>query len=208
MNKGKRLAGLLLGVLLLSACGGGAPSAPPAYDLEGARIGGPFTLTDQDGHQVRWADFDGQYRLVYFGYTFCPDVCPLDLIEITQGLRQFEKSDPAKARRIQPIFITVDPQRDTPAVLKRYVAALHPRLIGLTGTPEEIERVKKAFAVVSSKEGDPAATKDYLVSHSRTPFLFDPEGKPIALVPVNDGSGAPNAAGREGVHAFLEKWVQ
>ncbi len=203
MNKANRWAGLLLGMLLLSACG-----QAPSYDLEGARIGGPFTLTDQEGHKVRWADFDGQYRLVYFGYTYCPDVCPLDLSEIMQGFRLLEKSDPAKARRIQPIFITVDPQRDTPAALQPYVAAFHPRLIGLTGTPEEIDAVKKAFVVVSSKEGDPAATQDYLVSHSRTPFLFDPEGKPIALVPVDDGAGAREAASREGVRAFLAKWVQ
>src|SRR6185369_14158786 len=100
--------------------------------LKGARIGGPFALVDQNGRTVRDSDFAGRYRLVYFGYSYCPDVCPTDLQSIGQAMRQFEKSDPGRAAEVQPIFITVDPERDTPPVLKAYVAAFHPRLIGLT----------------------------------------------------------------------------
>ena len=203
--------------LLLSACNGGLSQSGQGNsaqgDLAGAAIGGPFTLTDQDGKTVRWSDFAGKYRLVYFGYTFCPDVCPLDLSQIMAGFRALEKSDPAKAAKIQPIFITVDPERDTPPVLKKYVSAFHPRLIGLTGPVDAIETVKREFVVVSSKSGeaksgDGKATKSYFVSHTRTPYLFDPDGKPIALVPVDDTNTPQDEAAPDTVRAFLAKWVK
>ncbi len=213
MNKAPLMhkALIALSLLLISACHGG-PSASrdneaAQGDLAGAAIGGPFTLTDQDGKAVRWSDFTGKYRLVYFGYTYCPDVCPLDLSRIVAGFKALEKSDAAKAARLQMIFITVDPQRDTPQQLKTYVSAFSPRLIGLTGSAEEIDKVKKAFVVVASKEGDPKATQDYMVSHTRTPFLFGPDGKPIALVPTADDAKTEQTAG-ETVRAFLEKWVK
>lgn len=200
------------GVIALSACGSrstpgngsGAVEAP----LAGARIGGDFTLTDQDGKPARWSDYKGKYRLVYFGYTYCPDVCPVDLQKIVAGLHRFQKAAPARAARVQPIFISVDPQRDTPAVIKPWVAAFDPRLIGLTGSPDAIEKVKKDFAVVASREGEANGGKDYLVSHTRTPYLFGPEGDPIALVPVDE----PNTDGDEGssdaVEHFLDQWVK
>jgi len=218
MNNARKFLLFLMPMLMLAGCqgagdgaGGGNATGAPEGDLVGASIGGDFTLTNQDGQPTRWADFDGKYRLVYFGYTYCPDVCPTDLTRIMQGYRLLERSDPAKAAKIQPIFITVDPERDTPAVVKTYVAAFHPKLIGLTGTPEEIEAVKRAFVVVASKEGDSAATQDYLVSHSRTPFLFGPDGKPIALVPTGDLQSGPDGGG-EGAPAqirdFLERFVR
>src|SRR4051812_49976842 len=112
----------LLAALLLVGCS--SPSAPPP--LEGATMGGPFTLTDQNGHRVSDRDFAGKYRLVYFGYTFCPDVCPVDMQVIGAGLRRFEAENEARAARVQPIFISVDPARDTPAGLRPVVAPLHP----------------------------------------------------------------------------------
>lgn len=210
MNKSlaTRLGALLFlaTTALLAGCGGrtdpsGNTSAsaeePP---LKGARIGGPFTLTDQNGKPVRWSDFAGKYRVVYFGYTYCPDVCPVDLQAIMQGYRAFAKAQPDRAARVQPIFITVDPERDTPAVLKTYAAAMGDNLIALTGTPDQIAKVAKDFAVVYSKEGDPGST-DYLVGHSRTPYLFGPDGEPMALVPVGDDET------KQSVEQFLEKWV-
>src|SRR3954452_5260516 len=119
-----------LAALALAACSAG-PGDPP---LQGSRIGGPFALVDQDGRAATDRDFAGKYRIMYFGFTHCPDVCPTDLAAIGQALRRFEKSDPARAARVTPIFVSVDPARDTPAVLKEYVAAFHPRLVGLTGT--------------------------------------------------------------------------
>lgn len=214
MNKAcKVLISLALGLSLpiLSACG---PAPAPGNGTEtgegplhGARIGGDFTLTDQDGKPVQWKDFAGKYRLVYFGYTYCPDVCPVDLQKIIGGLRRFEKQDAARAAKVQPIFITVDPRRDTSAVLKPYVAAFHPRLIGLTGTAEQIETVKKDFAVVSAIESD-AKAKDYLVSHSRTPYFFGPDGDPIALVPVDEPGTDGDEGSPDAVAAFLTEWVK
>ncbi|HJQ18417.1 MAG TPA: SCO family protein [Allosphingosinicella sp.] len=186
---------LLLAILLPGACSRPAEEPP----LAGARLGGPFTLVDQDGRTVRSADFDGRYRLIYFGYSYCPDVCPTDLQVIAQALRRFETSAPDRARRVQPIFITVDPERDTPAVLKSYVAAFHPRLIGLTGTPAAIDAVRKAFAIYASKQPT-GHGKDYFVDHSRQAMLFGPKGEPMLLLPQDEGANA--------VAAALDTWVK
>ncbi len=188
---------LLLGLALaLSACGQPAGTSEPP--LAGARIGGPFTLVNQNGARTSNRDFDGRYRLMYFGYTYCPDVCPVDLQKLMAGYAQLEKSDPAVAARIAPIFVSIDPARDTPPVLKQYVAAFHPKLTGLTGTPEQIAATAKTFAVIYSKEGEPGAS-DYLMNHSRIAYLFGPEGEPIALVPHD---GTPQA-----IAAELKRWV-
>lgn len=195
MNESRFFALLASLAALLGACSQGQDSAPP---LQGARIGGEFTLTDQNGKQVSNSDFDGRYRLIYFGYSYCPDVCPLDLQMIGQGLKQFESEAPAKAARVQPIFISIDPERDTPAVLKPYVAAFHPRLVGLTGSPQEIAQVAKRYGVYFAKRREPGVT-DYLVDHSRMAMLFGPDGKPIAIVPDNHGAS--------GVAAELNRWV-
>ncbi|HYJ83005.1 MAG TPA: SCO family protein [Allosphingosinicella sp.] len=181
--------------LALAGCSGAA-EAPP---LEGATIGGPFTLTDQDGRQVTERDFAGRYRIVYFGFTHCPDVCPLDLAVIGQALRRFEKSDKARAERVVPIFVSVDPERDTPAVLKEYVAAFHPRLVGLTGTPKQVADMVKGYGGYGAK-GDSTAGGGYNVDHSRVAELFGPDGKPIALLPYEKGA--------EAVAAELERWVR
>ncbi|MET1110812.1 MAG: SCO family protein [Allosphingosinicella sp.] len=181
--------------LALAACSGGA-EAPP---LEGAAIGGPFTLTNQDGRQVTERDFAGKYRIMYFGFTHCPDVCPTDLAVIGQALRRFEKDDPARAAQVTPIFVSVDPERDTPAVLKEYVAAFHPRLVGLTGTERQVADMVKRYGAYGAK-GEPAAGGGYDVNHSRVAELIGPDGKPIALLPYEKGAGA--------VAAELERWVK
>jgi protein SCO1/2 len=185
---------LLLG-LLLAACSAGG-SEPP---LKGAAIGGPFTLTGPAGRQFSDTSFRGRYRILYFGFSNCPDVCPTDLLQIGQGLRSFEKKDPARAARVQPIFITVDPERDTPAVLKQYVAAFHPRLIGLTGTPAQIADVAKKYAIYYSKQPVQGAA-GYTMNHSRIAYLFGPEGEPIAILPQEDGA--------EAIAAELDRWVR
>src|SRR3546814_8866133 len=97
------------------------------------------------------SDFAGKYRLVYFGYSFCPDICPVDLQKLMRGLSQFEKTDAARGAKVAPLFITVDPARDTPEALKPFVERYHPRLLGLTGTPEQIASVAKAFVVTYNK---------------------------------------------------------
>jgi protein SCO1/2 len=181
--------------LALAACSGAAEEPP----LEGAAIGGPFTLTNQDGRPVTERDFAGKYRIMYFGFTHCPDVCPTDLAVIGQALRRFEKSDPERAARVAPVFVSVDPERDTPAVLKEYVAAFHPRLVGLTGTPQQVADMIKRYGAYGAKE-DPAAGGGYDVNHSRVAELIGPDGKPIALLPYDKGA--------EAVAAELERWVK
>ena len=162
--------------LALGACG---QTATPEAPLAGARIGGPFTLVNQDGVQTTERDFAGRYRLMYFGYAYCPDICPVDLQKLMAGYARLEKSDPAIAAKIAPIFVSIDPDRDKPAVLKQYVAAFHPKLIGLTGTPEQIAATAKTYAILYSKEGEPGAS-DYLMNHSRLAYLFGPSGDPTA----------------------------
>lgn len=182
-------------ILALSACGATPKEAPP---LEGARIGGPFTLTDQNGRSFSDSQLAGKWRIMYFGYTFCPDVCPVDMANITAGLKAFEASDPVRAAKVVPIFVTVDPARDTPAVLKQFVGNFHPRTIGLTGDPETMKGVEKAFAIFAArKEGSTPGS--YLMDHSRQTYLIDGEGKPIALVPADESGKA--------VAELLDKWV-
>lgn len=181
--------------LALAACSGPAEEPP----LEGAAIGGPFTLTNQDGRQVTDRDFAGKYRIMYFGFTHCPDVCPTDLAVIGQALRRFEKSDPDRAARVAPVFVSVDPERDTPAVLKEYVAAFHPRLVGLTGTPQQVSDTIKRYGAYGMK-GDATAGGGYNVNHSRLAELIGPDGKPIALLAYDKGP--------EAVAAELDRWVK
>lgn len=192
---------------MLAGCNGAAEAPPATPPLEGARIGGPFTLTDQDGKTVRDSDFAGKYRLVYFGYSFCPDICPVDLQKLMRGLAQFEKADPVRGAKIAPMFITIDPARDTPAALKPFVARYHPRLLGLTGTPEQIAAVAKAYVVTYHKV-DGSAPDRYLMAHSQLAFLMDPAGKPLALLPLDDPSTEADEGAPDKVAADLAKWVK
>jgi len=182
---------LCLAMLLpLAACHAPEQHTPAAKPpLAGASIGGPFALIDQNGHAVTDRSFAGRYRIMYFGYTFCPDVCPTDVQAIGAAVKLLNGSDPALAPRIVPIFVTVDPARDTPGVVKQFVSAFHPRMVGLTGSPAAIAATAKAFAVYSSKG---ATTPDggYLVNHSRQTYLMDTDGKPLALLPVEQGPQA------------------
>ncbi|MFO1075003.1 MAG: SCO family protein [Geminicoccaceae bacterium] len=134
-------------------------------------IGGSFSLLDQNGRRVTEQDFRGRFMLVYFGYTFCPDVCPLGLQTLTQAVDDL----PAELReRVVPVFITVDPERDTVAVMKDYVASFGPRLVGLTGSPAETGQASRAWRVYAHK----GEAKDgvYLVDHSTFTYLMGPDG--------------------------------
>lgn len=182
--------------IALVAC---SPEAPaPRAPLEGARIGGPFTLTNQDGKPTSDSEFAGKYRIVYFGYTYCPDVCPVDVQNIAAAMKLLDKSDPQLASQIVPVFITIDPERDTPAVMKQFVSAFDPRMVGLTGTPEQIAAVAKDYAIYF-KRG--AGTVDgYLMDHSRQAYLMSPDGKPLALLPQE---GPP-----QGIADEIKRWAE
>lgn len=182
----------------LGGCGEqGSNNAPPP--LEGADIGGSFTLENTDGKTVKWSDFDGKYRIVYFGYAYCPDICPTDVQRMTKGLDDFAKQEPERAKRVQPIFISVDPERDTPEVIAQFTKAFSDRLIGLTGTPEQIESAAKTFRVYYSR-GEDTPGGGYLVNHTAITYLFDPDGEPLATLPTDQGP--------EAVAAELDKWVR
>jgi cytochrome oxidase Cu insertion factor (SCO1/SenC/PrrC family) len=170
----------LTAMLLLCAGGfvrlsGEATASPP---------GGPFTLQDGDGRPVSDRDFRGKYMLVYFGYTFCPDACPTTLNEVVDALDRLG----AKADQIQAIFITVDPRRDTPSVIKQYAAAFSPRLIGLTGSPEQIARVATAYRVYYAETRTGPGPNDYSMDHSSVLYLMGPDGQFVAPI-HSDESG-------------------
>lgn len=144
-----------------------------------AAIGGPFTLVDGDGRQVTDADFRGKWMLIYFGYTFCPDVCPTALSVVAGAM---EKLTPAEEAKLVPVFVTVDPKRDTPPVMKDYVAAFHPRMVGLTGSEEQVAKAMKAYKVYGAraKGGDDTS---YTVDHSSILYLVGPDGRFVAHFP-------------------------
>ncbi len=182
--------------LALAGCGGGGTAQEPP--LAGASIGGDFALQNSEGETVRWDDFAGQYRVVYFGYTFCPDVCPTDMQRVAQGLKELAAQDPAKAARIATLFITLDPERDTPAVVGEFAAAFSPDIVGLTGSPAQIDAAAKAFRIYHQK-GEAQPGGGYLVDHSNITYLFGPAGEPIATLPADKGAAA--------VAAELDRWV-
>jgi protein SCO1/2 len=178
--------GLLLAVLMFGA--GGflwlSNSATP-----GAGIGGPFTLTDGGGKTVTDRDFRGKYMLVYFGYTYCPDVCPTTLTAVADAMDKLG----VKANEVRPVFITVDPKRDTPAVVKQYAAAFGPEITGLTGTPEQIAAVAKEYRVYYAEHRTGPGPNDYAMDHSSVLYLMNPNG--LFLAPVRaDMSGDEIAA--------------
>ncbi|MCW8970582.1 MAG: SCO family protein, partial [Rhodospirillales bacterium] len=137
-------------------------------------IGGPFTLTDHNGNRVSDTDFRGKFMLIFFGYTYCPDVCPTSLSTISDALESLGE----RANNIQPIFISVDPLRDTPAHLKEYVGYFDPRIIGLTGTEDEVAAVAKAYRAYYAKVREEGADpNDYLIDHTAIVYLVDPKGR-------------------------------
>ena len=184
------------GLLLLAGCGAAAPTEPPP--LAGAKIGGPFTLTDEDGRTRTERDVASGWRVVYFGYTFCPDICPTGARTIGVGLKRFEADDPARGRRVTPLFVTIDPERDTPAALKAFTAAFHPRMLGLTGTEAQIDAVARSYGAYRSR-GETSPGGGYLMDHSDQAYLMDPAGKPVALLSHDKGPDA--------VAAELAKYV-
>ena len=178
----------------LASCSGPAEEPP----LAGATIGGDFVAVDKARKTVRFNDFAGKWRIVYFGYSFCPDVCPLDLQHLMQGYHAFAKASPALAKDVQPMFVTIDPERDTPQKVGEYTANFGPELLGLTGTPAQIAAAANMWKVYYARN-ESKTPGSYLMDHSRAAYLMDRAGKPIALLP-SDKDGAA-------VAAELQKWV-
>lgn len=136
-------------------------------------ISGKFSLVDHNGRTVTDADYNGKWRLMFFGFTHCPDVCSTTLNTMAVVMGKLG----SKANKIVPLFVSVDPARDKPAVLKEYVLAFHPRMIGLSGSDAQVEAAAKAFRVYYGKASGAGNTENYLVDHSAIVFLMDTEGR-------------------------------
>ncbi len=161
------LPAVLLALDLALGSGGSAPAAS---------LGGPFSLVDQHGVPRTEADFRGHFVLLYFGYTYCPDLCPTTLLKIAAAVDELAAEVPAAAERVLPVLITVDPQRDTPEVLRDYVAHFHPRLVALTGTPKALAEAERVYGVFAAPvlTGNSAT---YLVDHTSFVYLLGPDGR-------------------------------
>jgi protein SCO1/2 len=168
-----RLRWLLALLFALSACNQGAQA--PSFrstDITGADFGKDFQLADFNGAQRQLADFRGKVVAVFFGYTHCPDVCPTTLSELASARRKLG----ADAGKVQVLFITADPERDTPEVLKQYVTTFDPTFIGLRGTPEQTAEAAKAFKVIIQKNAG-ANADNYTVDHSSGTYVYDTSGR-------------------------------
>lgn len=171
------LIALVGGVALWLAAGDrtGSPASPGSSNsvaIGGASIGGPFELTDHTGRRVTAAEVIDGPALVYFGYTWCPDVCPVDVAIIAEAVELLD----ARGIAVKPVFITIDPARDDPESLRVFVEAMHPRMVGLTGSDADIATAAEAYKVYYEKAGDPAAAEDYLMSHTTFTYLMTPDG--------------------------------
>jgi protein SCO1 len=190
---------LILLLLALAAVGAFLllrPTPGPQGNLVGSSVGGPFTLTDETGRTVTSDSFKGQWRLMYFGFTYCPDVCPTDTAKLAAGLRLFAQKHPDELARLQPLFVTVDPERDTPAAL---TDSFHPGLLGLTGTRPQIDAALKTFRVYAAKV--PGTTPDaYTYDHLAVFYLMDPDGRPVQFL-------AGPAATPESIADMLERFL-
>ena len=181
-----RLAAAVLLVLAVVTAGCNAPSKGPAFeltDISGAEFGRDIRLTDHTGKLRTLADFKGKVVAVFFGYTHCPDVCPVTMSEFAMVAKELGKD----AERLQVLFVTVDPERDTPEVLAKYVPAFNPAFLGLYGDAEATARTAKEFKVFFGKQ--PASGGNYSVDHSAGTYIYDPAGR-LRLF-ASYGQGAP-----------------
>src|SRR3954469_3321004 len=168
---GRLIAFALLALVLAAGCGKQQTAKFELTDVSGAPFGKTLELTDHNGQRRTLADFKGKVVVVFFGYTHCPDACPTTMSELATVAKELGPD----ASRMQVLFVTVDPERDTPDVLKQYVPSFNPSFLGLYGTPDETTRVAKEFKVYVARQQQPGGS--YSVDHSAGTFVFDKQGK-------------------------------
>jgi protein SCO1/2 len=161
----------LAAVLLLAACGREPSKSFQLTDVTGAPFGKSLELTDHNGQRRTLADFKGRVVVLFFGFTHCPDACPTTMAELAAVASELGPD----ADKFQVLFVTVDPERDTPAVLKQYVPAFYPTFLGMSGTPEDISRTAKEFKVYYARQQQPGGS--YTMDHSAGTFVFDKQGR-------------------------------
>ena len=182
-RKGLLAAAVMIGAIAVAA---GATAlwmglALRAQVQSGAtKIGGPFTLVDDTGAQVSEADLKGKSTVMYFGYTFCPEVCPTTLTDLAQWMQMIGQD----ADRLNYVFVTVDPERDTPKVMHDYVSAFDPRIRGLTGTSEQIAKVAKEYGVYYKRI--PTSDGGYVMDHSASLYMMDPNVRFVGVIPYQE----------------------
>ena len=182
-RKGLLAAAVMIGAIAVAA---GATAlwmglALRAQVQSGAtKIGGPFTLVDDTGAQVSEADLKGKPTVMYFGYTFCPEVCPTTLTDLVQWMQMIGRD----ADRLNYVFVTVDPERDTPKVMHDYVSAFDPRIRGLTGTSEQIAKVAKEYGVYYKRI--PTSDGGYVMDHSAVLYMMDPNVRFVGVIPYQE----------------------
>jgi protein SCO1/2 len=166
-------------------------SEPPARAATSAvTIGGPFTLSTPDGTTVTDQTYRGKWLLVYFGYTFCPNSCPTTLLEVATALKRLGPD----AANVQPLFITVDPQRDTPKVMQQYTRSFDPRIVGLTGTPQQIAAAAQEYGAYYVRHRTGPGADEYVMDHSTYLYVMDPRGKFIRAFDTDmSGDGIADA---------------
>lgn len=167
------VAAFILLLTLLAGCGPAKRADFKATDITGADFGKNLSLTDHNGVHRTLADFKGKLVVLFFGYTHCPDVCPTTLADVASALRQMT---PDQAQQVQVLFVTVDPERDTPQVLREYVPYFYPTFLGLYGTPAETAAAAKEFHIHYAKHAEPGAI-GYLVDHTAGSYVLDREGR-------------------------------
>lgn len=197
-----RLLTVIVAGFLIGALGGAAaliltkaPSGPDVTISGKALIGGPFTLVGKDGKPVTDQAFRGKYMLVFFGFTHCPDICPAELQVIAASLDELGP----KANEIIPIFITLDPERDTPQIVSDYVMNFGPRFVGLSGSPEAIAEAAKAYRVSYAKFQEDPAKSDYSIDHSALVYLMGKDGEYV----THFAYGTPAAKMAETLRRYL-----
>jgi len=182
-RKGLLAAAVMIGAIAVAA---GATALwmglalRPQVQSGATKIGGPFTLVDDTGAQVSEADLKGKPTVMYFGYTFCPEVCPTTLTDLAQWMQMIGQD----ADRLNYVFVTVDPERDTPKVMHDYVSAFDPRIRGLTGTSEQIAKVAKEYGVYYKRI--PTSDGGYVMDHSAVLYMMDPNVRFVGVIPYQE----------------------
>ena len=183
----------LIAAALAAACACSAPAraqgdeaARLAAELASGKgpVGSDFDLRDPQGRKRRLADYRGKVVVLYFGYTFCPDVCPTDLLQISRALRSLGPRE----REVAPLFVTLDPERDTPRLLRDYARAFHPRIVALRGSEAETRRLARAFKVAYERV-TPPGSRAYVIDHAAFTFILDRQGRYLAFIPPGTPAG-------------------
>ena len=172
------IVSVILAVVVSLGLGFLIPVSQPGFEVNQSFIGGEFEMVNHLGETVTQETFKGRHMLVYFGYTFCPDVCPMELQSVTLALNGMGET----ADKITPVFVTIDPERDDVTAIREYIEFFHPRLVGLTGTAAQVEIIADAFGVFYARARDTGEASDYLMDHSSLIFLMDEDGQYITHI--------------------------